>query len=493
MIYFNKGTKCLVRLFVSIFTLRRHYSGPVAVLLEGDHEEWVFDLLDDFKVEAIPLETDIDERPLVRKAQLWRWTPFRYSMFIDADTVVLNSINQFFVLIRDFGFVVHQFSDWVPTGTRMEKRIKQWSKVVGEDEIEKALRFPFAINTGVFGFCKGHPLLAEWESVTRKGQALGATTRMVDEVACQVILHRFTHKVVSSEWGASAVYHNGDNPIIRHFHGNKEVLDSKVCDEWKAPYWELRNHSRFYRELGVPGGNRRFRKYLKRCSRQDLTVVSAVNPKYLERFRKNFDSWMRTEGLREQKFVIFVSEFTSSDERLMWLHSYSNVRMYPWSHAASEGNTRERMLSAFVFGVAKYVKTEFWLKMDADAEAIGGSFPVWEIDYHEHTLVGHRWGYTKVKADMSDKHWVNLLDEWFVNVTGKRLDAPFPETPVEKRFQHKRISSFTAFERTSHTRELASLSKGRLPVPSQDTSSWYLAFRQGRSIKRINMKQWISH
>jgi len=43
VIYYNRGTKCCLRMLVSIFSLRRHYKGPVTVMIEGEQDQWFVD------------------------------------------------------------------------------------------------------------------------------------------------------------------------------------------------------------------------------------------------------------------------------------------------------------------------------------------------------------------------------------------------------------------------------------------------------------------
>ena len=68
----------------------------------------------------------------------------------------------------------------------------------------RALDYGRAVNTGVFGFSKtsAMPFLQEWEKTTQAGFKHKCTRRMVDELACQVLLHRFPHTLVGPEWGA---------------------------------------------------------------------------------------------------------------------------------------------------------------------------------------------------------------------------------------------------------------------------------------------------
>ena len=131
VVYFNRGTSCYVRLFTSIFSLRKHYRGPIQLLQEGPLAGEVRPLLERLEVEVRQLP-ERAEPILVRKASLWKYVPADDVMFLDSDTLIRGPVDEFFEWIRRSGFVASWFSGWVTTGPVMRSRIEEWSCVAPE-------------------------------------------------------------------------------------------------------------------------------------------------------------------------------------------------------------------------------------------------------------------------------------------------------------------------------------------------------------------------
>jgi len=484
VIYYNIGRKCRARLLVSLSSLRQHYSGPVTVLLEGPQDRWFRDAIR--RLGAADRDINASgERALVRKAQLWKYSPYDASLFLDADTIVLADPSALFGEIERHGFVVYHFAGWQTTGNKIGKRIRAWGAVLPPDRIDAALAFGPAVNTGVFGFRRDAEILPAWEILTRRGWAHNCTRRLVDELACQCLLPRYPHKIVGPEWGASVRFGDLGTAKILHFHGSKHCLDFPACAQWKAHYWAYSNRSRHRKRMLIPTGDPRLRRYLEQVQRTDLTVVSAVNGRYWHKLRANLPQWMGMDGLREQRFLIFTNGLTRRQHR--WLKGWRNVECVPWDLPGA-ANDRELMLTAFVLGCAEHVQTPFWMKLDADATPVSATW-TWP-DYAGKTIIGHRCGYTKTKGQANPpSHFLNQLDAWYEGETG---DGPFfQQIPARARYGHKRVASYCWIEATEHTRAVAALCGQRLPIPSHDTLSWYVAYRQGRPVERLNMRKFF--
>ena len=408
VIYYNKGSKCLTRLLVSLYSVRKHYTGAVNVLCDGDLPEWVLAELVRLNADITPLPAE-DFRPLVRKAQLWKYTPFEKTVFLDADTLPVADISPLFAEIDKQGFFTYHFAGWQTTGGTVSKRIRAWEPATSTADVEAAVKYGKAVNTGLFGFRKGHPLLPEWEKLTLRGYAKNCTRRLVDELACQMLLPKHPHTLVGPEWGASVKFSDVDGAKIFHYHGNKNALDWDACGIWKQAYWDYRNTSPVYEELGANLGEKRMRRYIKAVVKPDITIVTACSGKYVDKLRDNWPKWMAMEGIREQQFIVFWR-----GRRPDFLDEYRNVRLVKWRFRRDlpDMTERERMLSAFVFGTARRVKTPFWLKLDADATPKQSVFK-WP-NYAENAITAHRWGYTRVKGDpKAQLHWLNWLDCWY--------------------------------------------------------------------------------
>ncbi len=494
IIFFNRGSKCRVRLLVSLYSLRKHYKGPVAVLMDSGGDAW-------FRAELARLGADVVDIPrhdgaaLVAKSTLWQHTPFDTTLFLDADTIVRADPSPLFAEIEKTGTMVHWFTGWTTRGKKISSRIRGWLPATSQADVDAALAFGKAINTGIHGYVKGHPMLPVWAELTALGHERNCTRRLVDELAWQMLMHRFPCTVVGPEWGASVRFGDMDTAKIIHYHGSKHTLPTAPCQFWKDTYWELRRESPAHAELGVAGGDRRFRKWLKlqdvfptpELRRANLTCVTAVNPKFAGKFARHWPLWMQDPELAAQQWIVFVNRRPA----LPWgKDTPDNVTVIPWRFDAAGDNIRERMLSAFVFGTAKHVKTDFWMKLDADATPT--DVP-WEWpDYEKYTITGHRCGRTVTKGQVDPPmHFLNQLDDWWEGLPGVPQDVERFPIIDGRGHGHRRVASYCWIEETQHTRELATTCHGRLPVPSQDTCSWYYAHRWGENIRRLNMRRWF--
>ena len=87
----------------------------------------------------------------------------------------LTAIDDIWNILDKYGFMVTCFTDWKTKGGMIQRRIQEWSKVLPEEEITKAVEYGRAVNTGVFGFSKKYTqsefnIFQEWHELTLNGQ-----------------------------------------------------------------------------------------------------------------------------------------------------------------------------------------------------------------------------------------------------------------------------------------------------------------------------------
>jgi len=498
VIYYNRGTKCIIRLLVSLASLRKHWDGEVSVIYSGDQQEWFVKALEKFNAKVVVMPFRKGEGSLVLKASLWRYSPYDLTMFMDADTIVLNPIDEYFDYIEEHDFVTGNFANWKSTGGTISKRIKSWEAACPE-LIQDAIGFGPAVNTGVDGWKKDATLLKAWEELTIKGYKLNCTRRIVDEVACQLLLPQHKCYVADTRWGESIKFgkYNKETVII-HFHGNKHAGDRPQNALWKAQYNELIDIHGITEIKKNNFGDRALKGYTGTI-KKNLTIVSAVNKKYFNKFKSKFPKWQVTEGLMEHPYIIFAHDDCLEEAR-SFLSKWNNVKIIPWRFPKAEGNVREEMLSAFVFGTAEHVKTKYWMKLDGDTTPKSHLVEIPDFAFNS-VITAPKWHYTKCKGDPNydiedpdkNKHWLNRLDDWADSLPDfaktKRL---FKDNIEGRRHGHRRICSFAEVEKTAWTTHLADMcmrTGGRLPVPSQDTTTWYAAKRLGRKISEWNFRR----
>lgn len=240
--YFNLGKKCLVRLCISLFSLRKVYDGPVAIL-SGGGDDGICRKIGD------ALEANIVDMPIVQrrrhtaycaKASMWRYTPFDTNLFLDADTAVLSDPTILLELAEQPPYLcVTRFANWVTTGKLIRGRIERWKgvKYPGLDKmIHENLEAPHgAVNTGVLSWSAGaKPFLEEWEALTHAGWRCPFT----DELAAQALLRKHEHLMLDSRYNHSFRYPISAEPIIAHYHGNKACRPGGALESWWPLYQE---------------------------------------------------------------------------------------------------------------------------------------------------------------------------------------------------------------------------------------------------------------
>lgn len=144
---------------------------------------------------------------------------------------------------------------------------------------------------------------------------------------------------------------------------------------------------------------------------------------------------------------------------------------------------RERMLTALTYA-PQFIDTPYFLKLDTDTIARKSGSPVLDSWFDgSPAIIAPRWGYTK------PGHWLDTLDRWAdVVAPGNEKPARVASGGVAK---SARIISYAMFGRTDFAKRIVDLVESgggqcRLPVPSQDTFSWYAATLFGEQVTRLS-------
>lgn len=228
VIFFNHNTKYLLRLLVSLYSLRAHSSLPAVILDTGapEAEDVLRQIAGDHRlladVRKIPMRLLRRNSCYVRKASLWRDSPFEQTLLVDSDTLFLADPQALLDSLESApgGIVFTAFSDWKTTGRTIAGRIERWREIAPElvkASLEKTYK---AINTGVVAWARGSEFLPEWESLTSAGWRCPFT----DELAAQLLLRAVPHGLAGQEWNSSVLYGLRDvPPKIVHYHGDKHL------------------------------------------------------------------------------------------------------------------------------------------------------------------------------------------------------------------------------------------------------------------------------
>lgn len=237
VILHNAGTANLVRLMVSVHSLRKHWRGDVAILLDGPQLPWVAPMLEKFWVQQIPFVSSAEGKFFfVKKPELWKFLPYPVStkiMYVDSDTVITESPDEFFTFLDEAPFVCTQYSKWL-----VDRFLDQ--RWIGNFKRRTRMTFNAGqpcINGGVMGWTgKAVPILTEWSRRTKRIDADGY--RGTDELALMSMLPDERIKVVDQCWNQSVRLRypveriwktrKENLPKIVHFHGNRHFWSEDV-------------------------------------------------------------------------------------------------------------------------------------------------------------------------------------------------------------------------------------------------------------------------
>ena len=271
VIYYNYGEGCLPRLAVSLYSLRKHYNGPAAIISDGPESAQLCKLLVDDKRLGVDLvEPAVDVRRgknhhYLAKCRLHEFTPYDVSVFIDSDTIVKGDLTPLFQVAEEHEFAVPQFCNWKSDGRMISRRILEWKDIRPRD-MRRALKFGPAVNTGVMAFTKDSKFMKDWFRVARRGRDFF----IPDETSCQVILWRYPHKVVDSFYNGSCRYDDCADPNIRliHYHGRKHCREGLPFngDLWMQAYNEVVALNIGNIQEWTPAADRHLKRYLSRLS-----------------------------------------------------------------------------------------------------------------------------------------------------------------------------------------------------------------------------------
>jgi len=274
VVYFNHGTKHCARLVVSLSTLRRTgYHGPVAILDTG-HESAtgiLSQIVAEFKVRTVrvPLQQHRRHSAYVTKSTLWRHSPFRVSLFLDADTIVLRDPTAMLDWATDPagpGIVVPRFGRWDTHHKIIKHRLSQWAKIKAsktnvQSLLRRALDHPWpAVNTGVVAWRKDAKILPVWEDLCKCGWRASFT----DELAMQLLMTTFDHVLVADRYNWTPIYGQAplDEVAVVHCHGQKHCRRKEMADLWLPEFWRAITDDTAGIKDWAPAGDKRLAVYL---------------------------------------------------------------------------------------------------------------------------------------------------------------------------------------------------------------------------------------
>lgn len=248
------------------------------------------------------------------------------------------------------------------------------------------------------------------------------------------------------------------------------------------------------------------------------TLVLGLDAKHLQQLRWVWPTWQRHKpSVCRQPIVAFYDheQICVNDIKDVIGNCFTGVPWPPPGVVYRGGTSkwdnpqRMKMLSGFIHVVAKYVETDYWLKLDTDVVATDGP-DEWvdtswfhyqpfdngsTIEPKQPAIVAQHWHYTKPPTQMMQLDgWVAMNHSVLEDFHGTR-PVNLPPQPGMNKVKHPRICSWCAFFRTDFTCKCAEYSiltqpYGHMPVASQDGFQWYCAARLGLPLVRTNMRRY---
>jgi hypothetical protein len=494
VIMFNRGPKMVLRALVALYSLRKYYNGDITFYIEEPTPPELDDALKSFNCNIVHNEVRHDLKTLVRKSSLLEDPPYDLTLWMDLDTVTVGPIDAMFdyLIDKQVDVCFPSFCNWVSTGHHISSRIKRFIGIAEDRHIKEALNNHPSVNTGVLSFKrsdKWKKFMGDVTELARKGSEQHIF--IPDEVAMSILYPSMGEwglksYICETDYNVSPIHDHGisKSPKIIHAHGDKHVLDVKGCDPWKSTFKEMCDKNIANINAFLKYADKRLGLYLKSINDPnyiDTTIVTACDAYYVDILQHTFANWRKYKGIDKHPVIVFVHGLDiKTDPKLEFLR-LPNVTMIPWKMENAE-NHREEMLSAFVFGSAEHVKTEYWLKLDADSYATDDRPFILE-KMKKFAFCGHKWGYSR-------PYHIQALDTWAKGHWKRKLRKAAPmitEGKVEgNRFYHnsKRTISFIQLHKARFTRFCVGLIRPdektglkRLPAPTQDTFMFYVANR----------------
>lgn len=489
IIMFNRGPKMLINALVALYSLRKHYQGPITFYVEDPTPSEFDQAIKNFDCNVVRLDTKHEMKTLVRKSSLFENPPYDLTLWMDLDTVTIGSVDKMFdyLIEKDVDIVFPSFCNWISSGHHISARINRFKGLVDEKYIKEALNKHPSVNTGVLSFRKSDKLIKFMRDVTDLAQKGGERGIFIPDECSMAIYYPSMHEwglkcyICETDYNVSPLHDHGlsKDPKICHFHGSKSTLDEPLCEHFKSAFKEMCDSNIAGINSFLKYADKRLGQYLRKKDglEQDVTIVTAIDTYYVDILRVVLPNWIKYKRVDKFPMIVFYNGMEASDPRLDFLR-LPNIRLIPWNESCMDkvDSHRELMLSSFVLGSAQYVETDYWLKLDSDSIATDDRIFVTDA-MKQYSIFSHRWGYSRPQH-------IKQMDAWAKTCTHRKIRSSRPmieQGRIEgNRFYHngKRFISYICLQKTRYTRYCVSLLKEkRLPCPSQDTFAYYLIQR----------------
>ena len=242
--YMLTGNKHASMLLVSLMSLRWHYKGPITIIAGDDAAtEAVSHIVGDERIsEGIDMKSwpapvgGGKGRQHANKSSLLELSPYKRTVFLDADTMVVGRINEMLPRSGTEEIRLTQMVNWTTDMRVIKKRIVPWEQLLpARAALMKATPYP-AINTGVIGFTdRSTRYFTQLKDLCLKNEIF-----MCDELVANLIFLDYPHVIMPHIYNYSCKFSEQVTPVsearIIHFHGMKHVRTNIGKKLWVPLY-----------------------------------------------------------------------------------------------------------------------------------------------------------------------------------------------------------------------------------------------------------------
>ncbi len=248
--YLMSGQAHLPYLVASVYTLRKYWSGTIAIYAWPESFDLVRKIACDGRLGCsyyprTPKYRKKDgvgsNSQFIDKIALAQELHCDISMYLDADTTVHGLIDRLFESAEHYGFVATQWNNWTTERGHAHRRVSELRDIEGIpnnliDQVTSK-RWP-SVNGGVWAAWPCSDVLPRWHEWTLKCSKLFIADERVLHLMMVnfVSQHLMTVMTDNGRWNCSPKFQPEDLPdedvIIRHYHGDSNVRPDKSQRGW---------------------------------------------------------------------------------------------------------------------------------------------------------------------------------------------------------------------------------------------------------------------
>ncbi|KKN88390.1 hypothetical protein LCGC14_0249530 [marine sediment metagenome] len=256
VMYLETGPAHFHNLVVSMWSLRKHCDVPILLYAWPQSYEVAKQIAED---DRLGIEEVIEWVPdwmgggttaqSECKQQIIQTIDADVVLYLDADTLVVDSLWTLFEGAWHYGFCGAQFNKWITTGKKISKRIRNLRQFpeIDKDLIDRLLAIPWpATNSGIFACDPKSPVIPKWYEYT-----VAARKSFIPDENCLYLMmplfKPFGNMAVleGGAWNSSTHYQDPDlkdeDVVIWHFHGDSNTRPKKSpkgVELWWPAYQE---------------------------------------------------------------------------------------------------------------------------------------------------------------------------------------------------------------------------------------------------------------